>query len=52
MSRAPGITPATRDLRDLLEAATDARRQGDNRAADMLEADAVLVLRRMMARAA
>lgn len=45
------MTPSTRDLRDILEAAALARRQGDAAAADWHEADAARILRRIIAAA-
>ncbi|MGK7870972.1 hypothetical protein [Falsiroseomonas sp. E2-1-a20] len=42
------MTPASIRLRDLLEAAAEARRRGDRGAAEMLETDAVMLLRDLM----
>lgn len=46
------MSPASRELRDHLEAAAEARRRGDNAAADWHEADAARVLRRILTGAA
>ncbi|MBB3900105.1 hypothetical protein [Roseococcus suduntuyensis] len=43
------MTPTTRTLRDILEAAASARREGDAAAADWHEADAARLLRRLVA---
>jgi hypothetical protein len=40
-----GMSPTVRTLRDLLEAAGEARRNGDRGLADLLENDAVILLR-------
>jgi hypothetical protein len=40
-----GMSPSVRTLRDLLEAAGEARRNGDRGLADLLETDAVILLR-------
>jgi hypothetical protein len=40
-----GMSPTVRTLRDLLEAAGEARRNGDRGLADLLETDAVILLR-------
>jgi hypothetical protein len=40
-----GAVPVVRTLRNLLEAAGEARRSGDRGLAEVLEGDAVLVLR-------
>lgn len=41
-----GAVPVVATLRELLEAAADARRRGDHGAADLLEHDAMVALRR------